>query len=136
MILAIDIGNTTVALAGIKDGRVCFVAHIDTLRGATAADYRPRIARAFSGAKHQPVRVEGAILTSVVPELTEPVSQCAAEYCPGPPLIVSPGIRSMRRLAAASSSRSTALSGRYRPFRYRTERSTAASMASSVIFTP
>lgn len=93
MILAIDIGNTTVALAGIKDGRVCFIAHIDTLRGATAADYRPRIARAFSGAKHQPVRFEGAILTSVVPELTEPVSQCAAEYCPAPPLIVSPGIR-------------------------------------------
>ena len=25
MILAIDIGNTTVALGGIKDGRVCFV---------------------------------------------------------------------------------------------------------------
>ena len=29
MILAIDIGNTTVALGGIKDGRVCFVAHMD-----------------------------------------------------------------------------------------------------------
>ena len=26
MILAIDIGNTTVALGGIRDGRVCFVA--------------------------------------------------------------------------------------------------------------
>ena len=32
MILAIDIGNTTVALGGIRDGRVCFVAHMDTVR--------------------------------------------------------------------------------------------------------
>ena len=37
MILAIDIGNTTVALGGIKDGRVCFVAHMDTVRTRTAA---------------------------------------------------------------------------------------------------
>ena len=40
MILAIDIGNTTVALGGIKDGRVCFVAHMDTVRTRTAAEYR------------------------------------------------------------------------------------------------
>ena len=32
MILAIDIGNTTVALGGIRDGRVCFVARMDTVR--------------------------------------------------------------------------------------------------------
>ncbi len=40
MILAIDIGNTTVALGGIRDGRVCFVAHMDTVRTRTAAEYR------------------------------------------------------------------------------------------------
>ena len=39
MILAIDIGNTTVALGGIRDGRVCFVAHMDTVRTRTAAEY-------------------------------------------------------------------------------------------------
>ena len=40
MILAIDIGNTTVALGGIRDGRVCFVARMDTVRTRTAAEYR------------------------------------------------------------------------------------------------
>lgn len=93
MILAIDIGNTTVALGGIKDGRVCFVAHMETLRTATEADYRPRFERAFSGAKYKPVRFEGAILSSVVPEITDVVAKCAAEYCPGLPLIVSPEIK-------------------------------------------
>ena len=36
MILAIDIGNTTVALGGIRDGPVRFVPHMDTVRAAKA----------------------------------------------------------------------------------------------------
>ena len=47
MILAIDIGNTTVALGGIKDGRVCFVAHMDTVRTRTAAEYRIEMEKVF-----------------------------------------------------------------------------------------
>ena len=53
MILAIDIGNTTVALGGIKDGRVCFVAHMDTVRTRTAAEYRAEMEKVFS---HRPTR--------------------------------------------------------------------------------
>ena len=93
MILTIDIGNTTVALAGIKDGRVCFVSHMETIRTATEADYRTRMEKAFSGAKYQPVRFEGAELSSVVPEITQAVANCAAAYCPAPPLIVTPAMR-------------------------------------------
>ena len=66
MILAIDIGNTTVALGGIKDGRVCFVA---------------------------PIRFEGAVLTSVVPSITGALAECARYYTGKKPVIVSPEIR-------------------------------------------
>ena len=61
MILAIDIGNTTVALGGIKDGRVCFVAHMDTVRTRTAAEYRAEMEKVFSHRRHpeRPVRFEG-----------------------------------------------------------------------------
>ena len=52
MILAIDIGNTTVALGGIKDGRVCFVAHMDTVRTRTAAEYRAEMEKVFSHRRH------------------------------------------------------------------------------------
>ncbi len=93
MILAIDIGNTTVALAGIKDGRVCFVSHMETLRSATEEDYRPRFEKAFSGAKYHPVRFEGAVLSSVVPAITDVVARCAAAYCPSMPLVVSPEMK-------------------------------------------
>ena len=72
MILAIDIGNTTVALGGIKDGRVCFVAHMDTVRTRTAAEYRIEMEKVFAHRRHpeKPIRFEGAVLTSVVPQIT------------------------------------------------------------------
>lgn len=96
MILAIDIGNTTVALGGIKDGRVCFVAHMDTVRTRTAAEYRAEMERVFAHRRHpeHPMRFEGAVLTSVVPQITGALAECARYYTGGKkPVIVSPEIR-------------------------------------------
>ena len=95
MILAIDIGNTTVALGGIKDGRVCFVAHMDTVRTRTAAEYRAEMEKVFSYRRHpeRPVRFEGAVLTSVVPQITGALAECARHYTGKKPVIVSPEIR-------------------------------------------
>lgn len=95
MILAIDIGNTTVALGGIKDGRVCFVAHMDTVRTRTAAEYRAEMEKVFSHRRRpdRPVRFEGAVLTSVVPQLTGALAECAQYYTGKKPVIVGPDIR-------------------------------------------
>ena len=95
MILAIDIGNTTVALGGIKDGRVCFVAHMDTVRTRTAAEYRIEMEKEFAHRRHpeKPIRFEGAVLTSVVPQITGALAECARYYTGKKPVIVSPEIR-------------------------------------------
>lgn len=95
MILAIDAGNTTVALGGIKDGRVCFVAHMDTVRTRTAAEYRAEMERVFSRRRRpdKPIRFEGAVLTSVVPQITPALAECARYYTGRKPVIVSPEIR-------------------------------------------
>ena len=95
MILAIDIGNTTVALGGIKDGRVCFVAHMDTVRTRTAAEYRAEMERVFSRRRNPERKVwfEGAVLTSVVPQLTGALAACARHYTGRDPVIVGPSIR-------------------------------------------
>mgnify|MGYP002929921416 FL=1 len=79
MILAIDIGNTTVALGGIRDGRVCFVARMDTVRTRTAAEYRAEMDKIFAHRRHpeRPMRFEGAVLTSVVPQITGALAECA-----------------------------------------------------------
>ena len=78
MILAIDIGNTTVALGGIRDGRVCFVARMDTVRTRTAAEYRVEMDKIFAHRRHpeRPMRFEGAVLTSVVPQITGALAEC------------------------------------------------------------
>lgn len=80
--LAIDIGNTTVALGGIRDGRVCFVAHMDTVRTRTAAEYRAEMEKVFAHRRHpeKPIRFEGAVLTSVVPQITGALAECARYY--------------------------------------------------------
>ena len=95
MILAIDIGNTTVALGGIRDGRVCFVARMDTVRTRTAAEYRAEMDKIFAHRRHpeRPVRFEGAVLTSVVPQITGALAECARYYTGKKPVIVSPEIR-------------------------------------------
>ncbi len=95
MILAIDIGNTTVALGGIKDGRVCFVAHMDTVRTRTAAEYRAEMERIFARRRNPGRKVwfEGAVLTSVVPQLTDVLAECARRYTGKGPVIVGPDIR-------------------------------------------
>ena len=95
MILAIDIGNTTVALGGIRDGRVCFVAHMDTVRTRTAAEYRAEMEKVFAHRRHpeKPIRFEGAVLTSVVPQITGALAECARYYTGKKPVIVSPEIR-------------------------------------------
>ena len=95
MILAIDIGNTTVALGGIKDGRVCFVAHMDTVRTRTAAEYRAEMERIFARRRNPERKVwfEGAVLTSVVPQITGALAACARHYTGKDPVIVGPDIR-------------------------------------------
>ena len=95
MILAIDIGNTTVALGGIRDGRVCFVARMDTVRTRTAAEYRAEMDKIFAHRRHpeRPMSFEGAVLTSVVPQITGALAECARHYTGKKPVIVSPDIR-------------------------------------------
>ncbi len=94
MILAIDIGNTTIALGGLRDGKVCFVAHINTVRDGNRAHYTAALQAAFAKRRYpdRPLRFEGVVLTSVVPSITQVLADCAGEYTRRRPLIVSPDI--------------------------------------------
>ena len=87
MILAIDIGNTTVALGGLEDGRVCFILHMATDQRFSRDEYLDLMRHKLSA--HHPYTFEGAVLTSVVPQLTQVLAQCAAELCGGAPVIVT-----------------------------------------------
>ena len=93
MILAIDIGNTTVALCGLKDGRVCFETHLNSRTQWTAPACRKAMEEAFLACKLGPApRFEGAVLTSVVPALTPVFSACAEAFTPAPALVAGPAL--------------------------------------------
>ena len=104
MILAIDIGNTTVGLCGLEGGSVCFEAHLDTTPQRSAAEYRLGMRGAFSacGLGDSP-RFEGAVLTSVVPSLTPVLCSCAAEFSQNPPLVAHAGLASGLRLGISQT---------------------------------
>ena len=95
MILAIDRHDHR--RPGASQGRTWqrSVAHMDTVRTRTAAEYRAEMEKVFSHRRHpeRPVRFEGAVLTSVVPQITGALAECARHYTGKKPVIVSPEIR-------------------------------------------
>lgn len=74
MLLAIDVGNTNIVF-GLFDGpRLGESWRLDTLRGRTADELRVLVSRFFAEAGLETGRVTGAVLSSVVPPLTETVT--------------------------------------------------------------
>ena len=71
------------------------MAHMDTVRTRTAAEYRIEMEKVFAHRRHpeKPIRFEGAVLTSVVPQITGALAECARYYTGKKPVIVSPEIR-------------------------------------------
>ena len=93
MILAIDVGNTN-AVIGCMDGKKpVFTAHISTDRSKTVEEYALLLSGIFSLRGIAVSRLEGSILSSVVPVLT-PVLRDAVESLTGEkPLVVGAGLK-------------------------------------------
>ena len=73
---------------------------MDTVRTRTAAEYRAEMERIFARRRNPERKVwfEGAVLTSVVPQLTGPLAACARHYTGKDPVIVGPDIRTGLRM--------------------------------------
>ena len=69
MILAIDIGNTNIAIGGFEASEPAFVARISTNASKTADEYASKIMHTLSLYNIDKCDVKGAIIASVVPPL-------------------------------------------------------------------
>lgn len=87
MLLAIDIGNTTIALGGFEGAELRFVRHLPSDRGMDEDLCAAGIRTLLTEAGAVPACVEGAVLSSVVPALTDVVAG-AAERLTGRPVLV------------------------------------------------
>ena len=93
MVLTVDLSNSRVTMAGVKDGSVAFSCGMATVKTRTADEYAALMALILEQHGAGRDKWEGCILSSVVPELTLTLRQ-ALEILTGiVPMVVGPGVK-------------------------------------------
>ena len=93
MVLAIEIGNTNVVIGGFENGKICFTERLSTNRNSTASEYAMSIKSVldFNGLSDHVF--DGAILSSVVPMVTNAVKLAAEKVTGREVIVVGPGVK-------------------------------------------
>lgn len=93
MILAIDVGNTNIVLGCIDEGIILNTARIRTEANATSAEYAIKIRDILSLFNQDSTGFDGAILSSVVPQLNNTLSEAIKLVTGNKCIIVGPGMK-------------------------------------------
>lgn len=93
MILAIDMGNTNIVFGGIDSAQTYFVERITTDHVKTGLEYAVNIKNILEIHKIDKTRVEGAIMSSVVPPLNAPISSAINKLFGFRPKLVGSGMK-------------------------------------------
>ena len=91
MLLCIDIGNTNITLGCFAGETLRFVSRLYSLRQKCADEYASSLDDILHLHGVQPKEIDGAILSSVVPELTDCFTSAVKTVCGRTPLIVGAG---------------------------------------------
>ena len=89
MLLAIDIGNTSVAVAAFDGPTIAARFRLASERDLLAEGYGERIEAALGACGIEPAAVDGAVLSSTVPVIAEAVSGACERSFGVEPLVVS-----------------------------------------------
>lgn len=98
MVLTVNIGNTRITVGGYTDGIQRFCGQICSDPLATGDEYAIRLRELLSLFGEVPEAIDGAILGSVVPMLTERLLAALRLLTPVRALTVGPGLKSGLRL--------------------------------------
>lgn len=93
MILAIDIGNTNIVVGCFDKDQVLFVERVSTDHKKTELEYAISLKNVLEIYDIKPACVEGGIISSVVPPLTNVLKASAEKIIGGEVLVVGPGIK-------------------------------------------
>ncbi len=106
MLLAMHIGNTQILLALYSAVNTAdtapamyFCAEISAKPIRTADEYAVLLGQIFTLRGYQPSDITDAVLSSIVPSLTEVLRAAIAQFTPVKPLIVSSGIKTGLRIS-------------------------------------
>lgn len=93
MILVTDIGNTNIVIGCVDKNEICFKERISTNHNATELEYAVTIKTALELHGVTSDMIDGAIISSVVPSITNTFSGAIEKYCRVKSLVVGPGIK-------------------------------------------
>jgi len=93
MLLAIDVGNTNIVLGGMEGDSIRFRGRVSTERGRTEDEYAALFAHLFELRGIDREDVQGAIVSSVVPELRTVMVRAVQMLCGVTPLVVGAGVK-------------------------------------------
>ncbi len=93
MILTIDVGNTNTVIGAFKNDVLCIKERTSTNKTATDLEYAVMIKTALNMHSFDHKAIKGAIISSVVPQVTGTICRAIEKYCEVTPLVVGPGIK-------------------------------------------
>lgn len=93
MIAAIDIGNTNVVIGCIENGEIAFTARLRTDIQKTDCEYASLLMDMFSLHNISPDRIEGSIISSVVPPMRAVMQNAMQSLTGKVPLMVGAGVK-------------------------------------------
>lgn len=99
MILAIDIGNTNIVVGGIDSEETRFIERLSTNRTKTELEYAIDLKNVLDIYHINRTDIDGAIISSVVPQITEVARLAVEKICKKTPLILGPGIKTGLNIA-------------------------------------
>ena len=93
MLLALDVGNTNIVLGCFDGSKILFRERVSTNAQATDLEYATRIRMALDIYHIGPGSIHAAIISSVVPGVTNTLRQAVKKYIGCDAMIVGPGIK-------------------------------------------
>lgn len=93
MILAVDIGNSNIVIGCFDKSEILFVERLSTNRSATSLEYTVMIKNILELNSLSAESINGGIISSVVPPLTETLKEAMARIGCEHTLVVGPGIK-------------------------------------------
>lgn len=93
MVLAVDIGNTNITIGLYNKNELMFVSRVATDRNKMPDQYAVEFSAIFHLKGIQCFDFEGAIISSVVPELTNTIKTAVASITKQNVLLIGPGIK-------------------------------------------
>lgn len=93
MILAIDIGNTNIVIGCIDDEKTYFIERLSTVRTKMELEYAIDIKMVLDIHGIKAEDIDGAIVSSVVPQITNIVKEAAEKIIRKETLVVGPGVK-------------------------------------------